>query len=107
MKLDNFTTWVDHHGFLVILVCFIFATVMASAPKEIPRYWGFWRVWMFNAFQALGANAGNYARANPLIQKLEASETSIAADGSKVQTDTTINSTITPAAPDPTPEVKP
>lgn len=105
--MDNFTSWVDHHGFLVILLCFIFATVMSSAPKETPKWWGFWKTWMFNAFQALGANAGNYAKANPVIQKLQASETSFAPDGTKVQTDTTINSTITPAVPDPTqPPVK-
>jgi hypothetical protein len=94
--MDNLTTWVDHHGFLVILLCFIFATVMSSAPKETPKWWGFWKTWAFNAFQALGANAGNYAKANPVIQRLQASETDFAADGTKVQTDTTISSTVTP-----------
>jgi pectate lyase len=88
------TAWIDSHGFLVILICFIFATVMSSAPKDTPKTWGFWKTWGFNAFQALGANAGNYANTSPLVHKLQATETTIDASGTKTETATTINTTI-------------
>lgn len=96
--IDNFTTWVDHHGFFVILICFIFATVMSSAPKDTPAYWGFWRTWAFNAFQAIGANAGSYAQTSPLFKKVQTSETLVDASGNKTQTDTSISKSTQPAA---------
>ena len=96
--IDNLTSWVDHHGFAVILICFIFATVMSSAPKDTPKTWGFWRTWGFNAFQALGANAGNYANTSPLVRKLQSTETTVdATTGAKTETVTSID-TSTPIA---------
>lgn len=97
-RLDP-VAWVDAHGIATALLLFIFSTIMSSAPKSmIPKTWGFWRTWAFNAGQALGANAGNYAKGNPMIQKLEASEVSVDSDGIKTATQTSITST---------PEVKP
>jgi len=89
--------WIDSHGIATALVLFIFSTIMSSAPKSmIPKTWGFWRTWAFNAGQALGANAGNYVKANPLIQKLEATEVSVEQDGTKTATQTSITSTAAP-----------
>lgn len=90
--IDNLTGWIDHHGFVTLLACFIFATVMSSAPKDTPKTWGFWRTWWFNAFQALGANAGNYAITSPLAHKLQATETTVDENGTKTQITTAIDS---------------
>jgi len=93
MKVDPIA-WIDAHGIATALILFIFSTVMSSAPKSmIPKTWGFWRIWVFNAGQALGANAGNYAKGNPLIQKLEATEIAVDSDGTKTATQTSITST--------------
>jgi hypothetical protein len=86
--------WIDAHGIATALILFVFSTIVSSAPKQmIPKTWGFWRTWGFNALQALGANAGNYAKGNPLIQKLEATEVSVDSDGTKTATQTSITST--------------
>ncbi len=88
---DSAMAWVDHHGFFVLLLCFVFATVMSSAPKDTPKTWGFWRTWGFNAMQALGANAGNYANTSPMIHKLQATETTVDSTGAKTEVTTSIN----------------
>lgn len=96
MKVDPIA-WIDAHGIATALILFVFSTIMSSAPKQmIPKTWGFWRTWMFNAGQALGANAGNYAKGNPIIQKLEANEVTVDQDGTKTATQTTVTQTPAP-----------
>jgi hypothetical protein len=82
--------WVDHHGIAFTFICFVFACIMSSAPKQIPTKWGFWKLWMFNAAQALGANAGKYANSNPDLKNLQATEVSTNDKGDKIETDTKI-----------------
>lgn len=93
--------WVDSHGILMMFTCFVFATVMSSAPKDTPSYWGFWRTWCFNAFQALGASAGNYAKTSPLFQKVSSTEVTLDAQGNRIQTDTAASKStqLSPAVP--------
>lgn len=74
--------WIESHGIAVLLICYVFAVVMASGPKP-PPHWGFWKLWAYNAAQALGANAGKFAEQSPVIQKLQASETSVDSNGIK------------------------
>lgn len=86
--------WINHNGILVALVLFVFSTVVGSADKtRIPANWGFWKMWGFNAIQALGANASKFAEQSPVIQKLNATTLQADPAGNLVTTQTAISTT--------------
>lgn len=83
--------WINHNGILVAFMAFVFSLIVGAAPKELPAYWGFWRMWAFGAIQALGANAGKFSAQSPVIQKLNATELKTDQAGNLVTTQTAIS----------------
>lgn len=85
--------WANHNGILLAFMAFVFSLIVGAAPKELPASWGFWRLWMFGAVQALGANAGKFSAQSPVIKTLQATELKKDGSGNTVQTDTHITTT--------------
>ncbi len=79
--------WINAHGFLLMVCGYLFALIVSGMPP-LPPGSGFFKTWLYNIFQILGASADKVVKHDPRIAVLEQSTKKIDSDGTETQSTT-------------------